>query len=217
MDQREVIIRRSEKMFLRLGVRSVTMDDVAKELGISKKTLYQFFDNKDALVEAVISTHVDAEKEIMDNICANAADALDEIRTIGAFITATIEDVSPSALFDLQKYYHKSWELLMKKQDDHVISCIMRNLERGRKEGLYRQDLNPEIVARIYGKSTFFVVDAISESASKFTRRELIWELHNYHVHGIATPKGLRLWEQYSSEMKFYDIPKAAPETLRSF
>lgn len=184
------------------------MDDMSREMGISKKTLYQHFDNKDALVEAVISTHVDREKTIMEGICTNAKDALDEMRNIGAFITMTIEDVSPSALFDLQKYYRKSWELLMNKQDTHVNGCIIKNMERGIKEGLYRNDLNVEIVAKIYAKAAFMVVDEISQSASKFTRRELIWELHNYHIHGIATPKGLKIWDKYSREMKYYDVRK---------
>jgi AcrR family transcriptional regulator len=184
------------------------MDDMSRELGISKKTLYQHFENKDALVEAVISTHVAREREIMEGICTQAKDALDEMRNIGAFITTTIEDVSPSALFDLQKYYRKSWELLMNKQDTHVMGCIMKNIERGIREGLYRSDLNIEIVAKIYAKATFMVVDEISQSASKFSRRELIWELHNYHIHAIATPKGLKTWDKYSREMKFYDLPK---------
>ncbi len=208
MDIRDEIISRSEQLFLRLGIRSITMEDMSRELGISKKTLYQHFENKDALVEAVISTHVAREREIMDGICGSSADAMDEIRNIGAFITATIEDVSPSALFDLQKYYRKSWELLMNKQDTQVMGCIMKNIERGIKEGLYRSDLNPEIVAKIYSKATFMVVDEISQSASKFSRRELIWELHNYHMHAISTPKGLKTWEKYGHEMKFYDLPK---------
>ncbi len=208
MEQKDEIIVRSEQLFLRLGVKSVSMDDIARELGISKKTLYQHFDTKDALVEASVSTHVEREQCMIEQICAAAKDALDEIRNMGAFITASIEDISPGALYDLQKYYYKTWQLLMQKQDVHVADCIVKNIHRGIKEKLYRDDLNPEIVAKIYSKSTYMVVEQIALSASKFTRRQLIWELHNYHVHGIATPKGLRLWEQYSSEMKYYDVPK---------
>jgi TetR/AcrR family transcriptional regulator, cholesterol catabolism regulator len=208
MEVRQEIISRSEQLFLRLGVRSVTMDDIARELGISKKTLYQHFDNKDTLVEEVISTHLEQKQDLMDHICESATDALDEIRSIGAFITATIEEVSASALYDLQKYYRKSWELLMQKQDSHKLTCIMKNIDRGVGEGLYRSDLQPEIVAKIYAKATALIVDEISNSASRFSRRQLIWELHNYHIHAIATEKGLKLWKEYSSEMKYFDIQK---------
>ena len=145
------------------------------------------------LVESVIISHVAREKEAMEQICNLATDALDEIRQVGVFIMNTIEEVSASTLFDLQKYYRKSWELLMTKQDGNVIGCIMKNLQRGVKEGFYRTDLDKEIVAKIYAKATYMVVEEISQPASKFSRRQLIWELHNYHIHGVATPKGLEL------------------------
>lgn len=203
MDAREEIIVRSEQLFMQLGVKSVTMDDISRELGISKKTLYQHFDNKDSLIEEVLMTHVDREKEAMQCFCVNAKDALDEIRTIGAFIASTIEDVSPSTLYDLQKYYRKLWELLMSKQDTHIIGSIVNNLNRGMNDGHYRKDLQPEIIAKIYAKAAYMVVEEIGNSNSKFTRKELIWELHNYHVNAICTEEGLNLWKQYNAEMKY--------------
>ena len=208
MEVRDEIIARAEQLFMRIGVKSVTMDDISRELGISKKTLYQHFENKDNLIEAVVSTHVDRERQVMEGICSKAIDALDEIRTIGVFITATIEDVSPSTLFDLQKYYHKSWELLIKKQDEQMINCIVKNIEKGKAEGHYRAEVNPDIIARIYAKATYLVVEEVANPNSKFSRRELIWELHNYHIHALATPAGLALWKQYNSEMKYYDTSK---------
>jgi AcrR family transcriptional regulator len=195
MEVAHEIINRSEQLFLRLGMRSVTMDDIARELGISKKTLYQHFENKDMLVEAVITNHVCHERDMMDTISHQAENALDEFRNMGAFITATIEQVSPSALYDLQKYYHKSWELLMQKQNEHVMNYLVKNMERGISEGLYRPDLDPQIVARIYAKATFMVVDEISNPNSPFSRRQLIRELHDYHIHAIATAKGLAWWK----------------------
>ncbi|MEK7254082.1 MAG: TetR/AcrR family transcriptional regulator [Bacteroidota bacterium] len=206
MDIRDEIINRSERLFLRLGVRSVSMDDISSQLGISKKTLYQHFENKDALVEAVISTHSERKQCTIEQLCGRAKDALDEIRQIGAFITASIEDASPSALYDLQKYYRKSWELLTDKRDERVAVCIRRNIERGIAEGLYRSDLQPEIIAKLYARLTQAIIELMADvSAAKFSRQQMIWELHNYHIHGIANVKGLKQWEQYSSEMKFYE------------
>lgn len=210
MDIRNEIISRSEQLFLRLGVRSVSMDDIAREIGISKKTLYQHFENKDMLVEEVISNHIDHKQNCMDQFCLNATDALNEMRNIGTYLTSTIEDVSASALYDLQKYYRKSWELLMQKQNFHVLNSIIKNIQRGINEGLYRTDLEPEIIAKIYAKATFMIVEEMSSSSSNYSRRQLIWELHNYHIHAIATEKGLKLWKEYSNEMRYYDrIPQA--------
>ena len=208
MDVRTEIISRSEQLFLRLGVRSVTMDDIARELSISKKTLYQHFDNKDTLVKNVISTHIDREQKMKDQICRSAIDALDEVRNMGIFIISMIENISASALEELQKYYRESWEILIQKQNFYVTDCIVRNIERGKKERLYRDDLNSGIIAKMYARAAFMIVDEISNPSSEYSRRELIWELHNYHIHAIASEKGLDLWKQYSSETKFYDIKK---------
>ena len=203
MDIKEGIVVRSEQLFMRVGVKSVTMDDISRELGISKKTLYQHFENKDSLIEAVVGTHCEREQSCTDEITRSAKDALDEIKNIGVFLASTIEDVSPSTLFDLQKYYRKSWETLMKKQDEHIINSIVKNIEKGIVAGHYRMDVNPEVIARIYAKATYMIVEEIANPNSRFSRKEMVWELHNYHIHAIATPKGLKLWKKYNSEVKY--------------
>lgn len=203
MGLKEEILSRSEQLFMRLGIKSVTMDDVSKELGISKKTLYQHFENKDQLVEAVITTHVEREKAGIDKIAEGAKDALEEMVKIGVLLASTIEDVSPSTLFDLQKYYFKTWEILMKNQDERIVNSIIQNIEKGIAGGYYREDVNQEVIARIYAKATYMIVDEIANPNSQFTRKEMIWELHNYHIHAIATPKGLKLWKKYNSKIKY--------------
>ena len=203
MDLKEEILIRSEQLFMKVGIKSVTMDDVSRELGISKKTLYQHFENKDQLVDEVVKTHVERERTCTDEICEGAKDALEEMVRIGVFLASTIEDVSQSTLFDLQKYHFKTWKILMSKQDEHIINSIVRNMKKGIGEGHYRKDVNLEVIARIYAKATYMVVDEMSNPNSKFSRREMIWELHNYHIHSIATPEGLRLWKQYNSEIKY--------------
>ncbi len=206
MEITEEIIHRSEQLFMKLGIRSVSMDDISRELGISKKTLYQHFENKDSLVEAVIASHILRAKDGIEGICKQAGNALEEIRNIGVFIMASIKDVSPSTLYDLQKYHYRSWVLFRQKQDRQVIGSIMKNIERGVSEGLYRKDLTPEIIAKIYAKAANMIVEEISNAQSSFSRRQLIWELHNYHIHAIATPKGLELWKQYNSEIQYNDV-----------
>ena len=200
MQLKDEIIVRTEQLFMRVGVKSVTMDDISRELGISKKTLYQHFENKDSLIEAVVNTHCEREQSLTNKLIEDAKDAVDEVRKIGAYLATMIEDVSPSTLFDLQKYYYKSWETLMKKQDEHIINSIVKNLEKGIQEGNYRPDLDPQIIAKIYAKATYMIVDEISNPKSSYSRKEMIWELHNYHFHAISTPKGLQLWKKYNNE-----------------
>ncbi|MEZ4954676.1 MAG: TetR/AcrR family transcriptional regulator [Saprospiraceae bacterium] len=196
----EEIIAKAENLFLKLGIRSVSMDDLCREMGISKKTLYQYFENKDALVKRVIKTHVEREQAEINQFVNNSKDALDELNKIGLTVIRNIEDVSPSTLYDLQKYYRTAFDILMKEQNEFVYTCFFQNIKRGISEGLFRSDINPEIVARIFSSSSFFLVDALSDPSIIFTRKQMIKELYNYHVRGIATPKGVKLWEKYTRD-----------------
>lgn len=212
MELRDEIVQRAEKLFMKLGIKSVTMDDIARELGISKKTLYQHFEKKDQLVKDVVLCHNNESHCQMASIHQNAENALDEIRQMGAYIISKVEDVSPSALFDLRKYYRRVWELMTTQKDEHVIGCMKANLLRGIQEGLFRDDMKVEIVARIYAKAAYTIVDELAKTSSPFSRRELIRELHDYHVHAIATPKGLKLWQQYVDEIHYQEPgPDSAP------
>ena len=197
MDTKQEIIINAEKLFLKLGIRSVSMDDISRGLGISKKTLYQHFENKDSLVETVIKTHICRDQEEMEIINTASKNALDELKKMSAHVWEEIKNVSPGALYDLQKYYRKSWDILMLEQREHTFECFVKNIERGMKEGLFREDINAAIVAKIYANTNYFLLDQLSDPKPKFKKRELVDELFNYHVHGIATAKGLRLWKKY--------------------
>ncbi len=208
MELKEQIISRSKDLFMKFGVRSVTMDDIARELGISKKTLYQYFENKDQLVNEVIQAHCEESHCAMVKIHEQADNALDEITKMGMYIIAKVEHVSASTLYDLRKYYRMAWENLMTHQDTMVIECMRINLQRGIQEGLFRSDLNVEIIARIYAKAVYAIVEEISNPNTPIPRREFIRALHDYHVHAIATPKGLKLWKHYL-ESSYPSLPTA--------
>lgn len=191
------ILNKAEKLFLTLGIRSVSMDDISRQMGISKKTLYQYFDNKDELVKTVIESHVEREQEEMETISNEAQNALDELYLIGHKVINNIKDVSASTLHDLQKYYRSSFEILMEKQNHFIYNFFIKNIKRGIYEGHYRDDLNPDIIARIFSKSVYFIVEALADPNLKFTKKQMVEELYDYHVRGIATAKGKRLWEKY--------------------
>ena len=196
MDNAKNILHQAEKLFLNLGIRSVSMDDISRGLGISKKTLYQYFENKDALVKMVIESHVDREQEEINEILAQATDALEELFKLSIKVIHNIKDVSPSTLHDLQKYYRSSFNILMKKQSDFVFQCFYKNIKRGIEEGLFREDVNAEIVAQLYANTSLYVVEALSDPNFKYSKIQLIEELYDYHVRGIATSKGIRKWEK---------------------
>jgi AcrR family transcriptional regulator len=178
------IIKASFDLFMRYGIKSVTMDDIARELGISKKTLYQYVSNKAELIE---------QKCMTEEIRSTSSDALEEMLRIGRYVVEKLRSMSPTTVYDLRKYYGTIWKRMESQMKQHVYGVISDNIERGIRQGIYRSELNPEIIARLYvGKSVLVADEDVFESG-KYDLATLHQEYIRYHIHGIASEKGRQL------------------------
>ncbi len=202
MSDKEVqILEQVEQLFMKCGVKSLTMDDVARHLTISKKTLYQFVANKNDLVCKSIERHFQRDKEVMQEICSKAENAIEEIFLISKHVGEHLKGIHPSVLFDLQKYYPEAWKLFDQYKQGYVYNCMATNMERGIKEGYFRENLNIPIVARIYVGRIDLLFDQLLFPRSQFEISDVYLELIRYHVRGITSKKGT----EYLVE-KFQDI-----------
>lgn len=183
---------------MKYGLKSVSMDDISRTLGISKKTLYQFVENKKDLVQQIFARHIEEEQTAIDEIVADSGDALEALLGIAKYITALLREMSPTTLYDIQKYYGDIWLMIQKLQTTYFAQIIKTNIERGMTEGLYRKDLNADIVAKLYVGKTFIIVDEEVFPLKEYNIENLHWEYIRYHIHGIASTKGLKLLEKYS-------------------
>ena len=197
MELKQRILNISEGLFMRYGLKSVTMDDIARELGISKKTLYQFVDNKSDLIEQIFEMKITEEKALMAQILQSSSDAIDEIVNIARYVIKELKQLSPTTMYDLQKYYRKTWRLLESLHQKHIYIIIKNNLERGMEQKVYRQNMNPDVVAKLYVAKTSFVTDEDLFPIREYNLEDLFREFIIYHIHGIASPKGLKLLEKY--------------------
>lgn len=193
MDQKEKqIIDQASKVFMRLGIRSVNMDDVAQHLRVSKKTLYQFFKDKNDLVERMVKSICEDHRTNISAICAKGLNAIDENFEIARFIASQLGQMHPSVHFDLQKYHAEAWDLLQRTERADIYSCVTANMEKGIKEGLYRDDLNIPVIAKIYIARFDAVFDGELSPSSEHDFQEVTWEMFRYHIRGIASDKGLK-------------------------
>lgn len=181
---------------MRYGIKSVTMDDIARELGISKKTLYKFVENKADLIQKIFHEYIKCEKGEMDQILHASANAIEEIQNIGKYVIQQLRELAPTVLYDLQKYYRESWTLLQSLHQQYIYQVIKANLERGIKEGLYREDLDSDIIAKLYVGKTSLLVDEGLFPLKRYDKGSLFKEYIKYHVQGIASPKGLKLFKE---------------------
>lgn len=190
------ILEQALKLFMRFGVKSMTMDDVATQLRISKKTLYEHFSDKNDLVEQVVIGVCKHHRVTIEAICERGLNAIDENHEITKFIVAQIGGVHPSVQFDLQKYHPKAWSILDETERTDIYRCVSTNLKKGLKEGLYRDDLDVEVITRLYIARMDATWDGQVFPQDQFNISEVLWKHFEYHIRGIASKKGLDYLEK---------------------
>lgn len=178
------------------------MDDIARNLGMSKKTLYQYVSNKADLIHKVIQQHIETELKAMAQIRSKSKDAIDEMLGISKYVTQMLREMSPTAIYDMHKYYRKTWDMVESFHQKQIYEFIKVNLEKGVKEGLYRNDFDPDIIAKFYVAKTLLVVDEEMFPLRNYSKENLFNSFLEYHIYGVASAKGLKKLEQYLSKRK---------------
>lgn len=187
---REKIIEIASDLFLTLGFKSVTMDDIANEMGMSKKTIYQHFENKRKLVEATTEYVFHYACDGIDCIMLENKNPVAELFEFNQLMKQILKNDKSSPLYQLQKYYPKVYKKL--KEDEFKITqeCVINNLNRGIDLGLYRKEINPKAVSRFH----FFGITEIKNQQlfppSVFNSNELADTFLEYHLRGIVTKQG---------------------------
>lgn len=184
---------------MRYGVKSVSMDDLARELGISKKTLYQYFDTKETLLLQTLEFNQACELGEIQKIKARVDNALQEIVEIAKMVVSQLQQMSPSLIFDLKKYHPEAWKILENMQLKHIYEVIKENLEKGIAQGLYRSDFDLEVMTRFYLSSFHTLLDEKIFPSSEFPRGKVFQEFIRHYLRGIVSPTGLRYLEKYLS------------------
>lgn len=177
-------------MFLTLGFKNTTMDDLAQELGISKKTIYTHFRNKTKLVEATTEHLFKIISSGIDEICALEKDPIDEIYDIKKFAMIHLKEGRSSPHHQLRKYYPGIFNRLKKKQYDLMQTCVLRNIKKGVEQQIYRDNLNIDFVSRIYFSGVLSIQDRELFPMETFDIDALEHYYLEYHLRGIVTPKG---------------------------
>lgn len=180
-------------LFLNYGFKSVTMDDIANTLGISKKTIYQHFENKTKLVEASTLALFDLIAHGIDVICAEEKNPVEEIYVIKYFVMQHLKDEKSSPQYQLQKYYPNIFSTLKKKQFNLIHNCVTNNVKRGIKLGVYRNNINVDFIARLYFSAMLAIKDEDVFPNKIFSMNMLMDDFLEYHIRGISTAKGLEI------------------------
>ncbi|MFT4669417.1 MAG: AcrR family transcriptional regulator [Flavobacteriaceae bacterium] len=187
---REKIIHNAADMFITLGFKSVTMDDIAATMGISKKTIYTHFKNKTDLVKEATLAMFNVISHGIDCISGQDKNPIEELYDIKKFVMMHLKDEKSSPQYQLQKYYPEIFNTLKGLQFDTMQECTLKNLRKGVEQGLYRDNLNIEFVSRIYFIGVIGMKDDKLFPSQNFPKAKLMEDYLEYHLRGIVTKKG---------------------------
>ena len=191
------IIQASEKLFRRVGIRSITMDDIAKELGMSKKTLYQEFRNKADIVFAVTESYFEQEQTACNSMHESAQNPIEELIMIIQWLGEFFKGMNPGIIYELQKYYPRSWHLMRNFEEDFILNLVKQNLEKGMEGGLYRSDMDANIIARIRINQIHSCFDYQIFPPEQFNTADVVIQSSELFLHGLVTMKGKKLIYKY--------------------
>lgn len=202
MDLKDRIVGCARDLFFKMGLRRVTMDDIAGKCGVSKKTIYQHFRDKDTVVLEVTKQYLHQEETDLQKIHDTAKDPIEELVSISKWFREMLANMDSSLLHDMQKYHHSSWTVFHEHKEKCIFCSIIENLEAGKKLGLYRSDLNEKIISRFRVESTQMLFNSEAFSHSEFNIRQLQMEVFEHFVYGIVTENGRVIFEKYKQELK---------------
>jgi len=185
------ILTKARELYTRFGIKSITMEDIARELAISKKTLYQYVIDKEDLVGKFVDNEIELRQKEICKCFIGDHNAIEELFEISLFMNRLLKEQNPATEHDLKKYYPRHHQKIVKVRREGIFKYILQNLRKGKEEGLYRQEMNEEVIAKLY-LSRAEIIDANNIfTTEEITSVEIFVELLIYHIRGIATSLGI--------------------------
>lgn len=198
---RSKILKGAESLFMKYGVRSMSMDDIARHLAVSKKTLYQHFEDKEDIVTITCQSHIDGVYREFQEIENSAENAIEELAKISICLKQNSEEMNPTLLFDLQKYHPKAWSIWVNHKNKFIRESVVRNLKQGIEEGYFRPEINVNIIAAMRLELVEMAFNDQIFPSSKFKVAEVQMQIFDHFVYGLVTEKGRKLYQKYKETL----------------
>ncbi|UTA68184.1 TetR/AcrR family transcriptional regulator [Emticicia sp. 21SJ11W-3] len=196
MEIKERILKTAESLFRKFGIRSVSMDDIASELGISKKTIYQNFEDKDSIVYEIARTNMVCDIEESERIYKESANPIEQVFKETTLLRKQASTINPAVFYDLKKYHPKTWQLFQEYNKVNFLEIVKQNLREGIAQGYYREDINIEILSRLRMEEVEFAFSREVFPPDSFNQMDVHTTLIDHFLRGIMTPKGLAFYEK---------------------
>ena len=196
------ILERILLMFTRIGIRSITMDDIARELGISKKTLYHDFEDKNDLINRVIDFDMMQSRKFLEKVHRSDYDAIEEVFLVNDRIHQIHSRYNPTFYYDLKRYYPETYQRWLKEKRQNMFGLIVDNLQKGKREGIYRSEIHEHSIAMLYLARMEMLKNQDIIDVQQTLSADFMQEIFTYHLHGICNEKGLKIMAEFKKKLE---------------
>lgn len=201
MEIRDKIIEKAGELMLTYGIRTVTMDDISRDLGISKKTIYQYFKDKKDLINTVTELYLEMEKSKFESSEIESLDSVHALILISQCLRESMKDMKLNVMNELQKFYPEAWRMYEKFKKETMMCSITRVIIRGQEEGYFRPELDAELMALLRIEQVQAVIlNANLYPKDKYTLTDVQLQMFDHFIHGLFTIEGHQLFNQYTKE-----------------
>lgn len=200
MDTKDKILKAARELFFKHGIKSITMDDIAKHIAVSKKTIYQFFANKDEIIIAMTDLSVLHKQTQITAVADDSLDAIQEIMETMKHMRQMFLQMNPNLFYDLQKYYPKAWEKFVEFKGKFILTIIEKNLQKGIKQGVFRKNINIKILSKLRVEEVEMALNPAVFPPEKYNLAQVQIALLDHFLHGIATLNGHELINKYKQD-----------------
>jgi TetR/AcrR family transcriptional regulator, cholesterol catabolism regulator len=196
-ETRTRILTAADELFMRYGFKAITMDEIAKHVGVSKKTIYQHFEDKDEIVCQVMQEHFEKDRICTATFREQAENPVHELVLDMTNFRQVMNNIHPSAAFEIKKYHPAAWKIFDEHKKNWILQSIIDNLKAGIKQGYYRPGINPEILARMRVETVGVAFDPGVFPPSLFSFSDIQMQCMEHFIHGILTDKGREFFNRY--------------------
>jgi len=200
----ELIKEKAKELAFKYGLKSVSLDEIAKLSRISKKTIYKFFDDKNAIIQTMVDELIQSHNQLFKATQSTANDAIDEVLKQDSCMSLICKNVRPSLLHELEKFFPISWKQL-KQYNQNIYESNIGNLQRGKEEGLYRADIDIRFISDLRMHQLINVLKPEILTSNNLSVTRLATELTVLYLHAVTTEKGKKLLDKYLNEKKRTD------------
>lgn len=195
------ILERIVELFYEFGIRNLNMDDISSHLKISKKTLYQYFKSKEDLIEQIFAYDFYKWDNKISEIKINEINAIDILIQVSIFVYDEMSRLNPKLKFEIKKYYEPIFNRFMIEKQNQIFNQLSKNMEKGKTEGLYREDLDIELTARLYIRNLLDLHSKDYCFGEQISFNQIFEVMFENHIRAISTPEGLAYFEKRKSEL----------------